>query len=163
MHDSDVCRLVCLSNKEYSWFTSMRSHSCAPISPVVQLVPLERPPFDNSALNFKVPLMRCYFTSCTTCTSHTLDRTPLMTLCSIILSVSSEMLFYQLHHSYTVRFEPLDRTLLTTTSLTNCVSNEMLFHQLYLYDSCKSNHLTGQPLYTCLMRCNHVMYFFTQT
>ena len=103
--------------------------------------------------------MRCYFTSCTTCTSHTLDRTPLMTLCSIILSVSSEMLFYQLHHSYTVRFEPLDRTLLTTTSLTNCVSNEMLFHQLYLYDSCKSNHLTGQPLYSCLMRCNHVIYF----
>ena len=43
------------------------------------------------------------------------------------------------------------------------VSNEMLFHQLYLYNSCKSNHLTGQPLYTCLMRCNHVMYFFTQT
>ena len=39
------------------------------------------------------------------------------------------------------------------------VSNEMLFHQLYLYDSCKSNHLTGQPLYSCLMRCNHVIYF----
>lgn len=193
MHDSDVCRLVCLSNKEYSWFTCVRSCSCANFTSCATRT-TRKAPFWQLCSQFQSAANEMLFYQLHHLyKSYTWQDPPHDNFAQSILIVSNEMLFCQLHHSYTVWVEPLDRTPLTTTLLTNSkchqwdailqvtplvpvepldrapprqlcsqilsVSNEMLFHQLYLYDSCKSNHLTGLPLYTCLMRCSHAMYF----
>ena len=59
-HAWNVCHKGSLKNEEYSWYT----HSCSHANSLVaRLLPLKRPLFDSSALNFQVSLIRCYFTS----------------------------------------------------------------------------------------------------